>query len=55
VPLDTVIEFKREVYRRALTELERFLHAKPPTRRERLGGLGRVSMPPSYADPSAQG
>jgi hypothetical protein len=24
VPLDSVIEFKREVYRRALTELERF-------------------------------
>ena len=27
VPLDTVIEFKREVYRQALTELQRFLNA----------------------------
>ena len=27
VPLDTVIEFKREVYRQALTELPRFLNA----------------------------
>jgi putative (di)nucleoside polyphosphate hydrolase len=36
VPLDSVIELKREVYRRALTELERFMHAHPQTRRERL-------------------
>jgi putative (di)nucleoside polyphosphate hydrolase len=27
VPLDTVIEFKRDVYRQALTELHRFLNA----------------------------
>ncbi|MEJ2174332.1 MAG: RNA pyrophosphohydrolase [bacterium] len=27
VPLDTVIEFKREVYRQALNELRRFLNA----------------------------
>ena len=33
IPLDTVIEFKRESYRRALLELERFLHSKPQTRR----------------------
>ena len=38
IPLDTVIEFKREVYRRALLELERFLHVRPQTRRERLYG-----------------
>jgi hypothetical protein len=27
VPLEAVIEFKREVYRQALTELHRYLHA----------------------------
>jgi putative (di)nucleoside polyphosphate hydrolase len=27
VPLDAVIEFKREVYRQALVELHRYLHA----------------------------
>ena len=27
VPLETVIDFKRDVYRQALTELHRFLHA----------------------------
>jgi putative (di)nucleoside polyphosphate hydrolase len=53
VPLDTVIDFKRDVYRRALTELERFLYARPQTRRERLYGLARVAMPPSYVDPTA--
>ncbi|UDG82811.1 RNA pyrophosphohydrolase [Candidatus Vallotia lariciata] len=31
VPLDTVIEFKRDVYQMALTELSRFLHKKPVT------------------------
>ena len=51
VPLDSVIEFKREVYRRALTELERFMHAHPQTRRERLYGFPHPMMPPSYADP----
>ena len=51
VPLDSVIEFKREVYRRALTELERFMHAHPQTRRERLYGFAHPAMPPSYADP----
>jgi putative (di)nucleoside polyphosphate hydrolase len=54
VPLDTVIEFKREVYRRALTELEHHLHARAQTRRERLYGLGHTAMPPSYADPASQ-
>jgi hypothetical protein len=51
VPLDSVIEFKREVYRRALTELERFMHAHPQTRRERLYGFPHPMMPASYADP----
>jgi len=54
VPLDTVIEFKREVYRRALTELERFMDARPQTRRERLYGFPHPVMPPSYADPAAE-
>jgi putative (di)nucleoside polyphosphate hydrolase len=53
VPLDAVIDFKREVYRRALTELERHLHARPQTRRDRLYGWVHPAMPPSYADPSA--
>ena len=52
VPLDSVIEFKREVYRRALTELERFMHAHPQTRRERLYGFPHPVMPPSYGEPS---
>jgi hypothetical protein len=47
-----VIEFKREVYRRALTELERYLHLRPQTRRERLYGLAHPAMPDSYADPT---
>ena len=36
VPLDTVIAFKREVYRQALTELHRFLHADKRHRPRRL-------------------
>ena len=55
VPLESVIEFKREVYRRALTELERFMHAHPQTRRERLYGFPHPMMPPSYADPPPTG
>ena len=54
VPLDAVIDFKSEVYRRALTELERFMQARPQTRRERLYGFPHPVMPPSYADPTAQ-
>ena len=54
VPLDTVIEFKREAYRRALVELERFMDARPKTRRERLYGFPHPVMPPSYADPGPQ-
>ena len=39
VPVDTVIEFKREVYRQALTELHRFLNAdRPAARRIGVGG-----------------
>ena len=52
IPLETVIEFKRESYRRALLELERFLHAKPQTRRQRLYDVPQPEMPDSYADPS---
>ena len=47
VPLENVIDFKREVYRRALIELERFLHARPQTRRERLYGFPHPMMPAS--------
>ena len=55
MPLEAVIEFKREVYRRALLELERFLHVRPHTRRERLyGGLALPVMPDSYAGPLAR-
>ncbi len=52
IPLENVIEFKRDVYRRALVELERFLHARPQTRRERLFGVQPTAeMPPGYAEP----
>jgi len=51
VPLEGVIEFKREVYRRALTELERFLHHRPQTRRERLYRLAPKPAPPAYLQP----
>jgi putative (di)nucleoside polyphosphate hydrolase len=37
VPLDCVIEFKRDVYQLALTELSRFLR-RPAPRTERPGG-----------------
>jgi len=50
-----VIEFKREVYRRALNELERYLHGKPQTRRERLFGFPHPLRPDGYADPSTRG
>jgi putative (di)nucleoside polyphosphate hydrolase len=54
VPLESVIDFKREVYRRALLELERFLHVRAQTRLERLYGVVHPAMPPSYADPLAR-
>ena len=40
VPLETVIEFKREVYRQALIELHRYLHAD---RRARVRGAHAVA------------
>jgi putative (di)nucleoside polyphosphate hydrolase len=47
VDLDGVIEFKRDVYRRALNELERFLHhGKAASRRDRMYG-GPVYSPPT--------
>ena len=52
IPLEGVIEFKRESYRRALLELERFLHAMPQTRRQRLYGTAHPAMPDSYIDPA---
>jgi hypothetical protein len=39
------------VYRRALTELERYLHGRPQTRRQRLYGVAHPVMPPSYTEP----
>jgi putative (di)nucleoside polyphosphate hydrolase len=54
VPLEAVIDFKREVYRRALLELERFLHGRPQTRLERLYGVAQPVRPPSYAEPYAR-
>ena len=39
--------------RRALNELERFLHARPQTRRERLFGVARAERPHAYAPPAA--
>ena len=41
VPLDVVIEFKRDVYRQALTELQRYLHAD---RRARARGLEAAQL-----------
>jgi len=54
VPLDSVIDFKREVYRLALLELERFLHLRLPARRGRLYGGPREVAPASYAAPVAR-
>ena len=51
IPLETVIDFKRDDYRRALLELERYMHVKPHTRRERLFGFAHPMTPPSYSDP----
>lgn len=39
VPLEAVIEFKREVYRQALTELHRFLALDQRHRRRRAGAM----------------
>ncbi len=51
---DSVIEFKREVYRRALTELERFIEARPHPRRGRLYGHPHPMRPASYAEPAVE-
>jgi putative (di)nucleoside polyphosphate hydrolase len=51
VPLEAVIDFKRDVYRMALTELERFLHQRPQSRRQRLYGLARPVALSPYAGP----
>lgn len=40
IPLETVIEFKREVYRQALTELHRHLNADRRPRALRAGSAG---------------
>ena len=49
------LHVKREVYRRALLELERYIHMKPQTRRERLYGFAHPVMPSSYSDPTPDG
>jgi putative (di)nucleoside polyphosphate hydrolase len=54
IPLESVIDFKRDVYRRALTELERFLHQRPQTRRERLYGWAHAVVPSPYSNPSGE-
>jgi putative (di)nucleoside polyphosphate hydrolase len=48
VPLDVVIEFKRDVYRRALVELERYLGHRAGSRRDRLFGANLSRIPPAY-------
>jgi len=40
IPLETVIEFKRDVYRQALTELHRYLNADRRPRALRAGSAG---------------
>ena len=55
IPLESVIDFKREVYRRALTELERFLHHRPQNRRQRLYGWAHAVMPSPYGQTSGKG
>jgi len=44
----------KAAYEKALTlmELERYRHAHPQTRRERLYGWAQHEMPDSYADPA---
>ena len=54
VPLDSVIDFKREVYRRGLMELERYLYLKLHTRRDCLYGGSHPAMPSSYEEPVTQ-
>ena len=44
IPLDTVIEFKRDVYKRALNELSRFLFTKEDPRRNPQGHEWRIDI-----------
>jgi putative (di)nucleoside polyphosphate hydrolase len=61
VDLEGVIDFKREVYKTALVELERYLHhGRPQTRRDRLYGH-TMRLPPErylprdHSSPEEQG
>lgn len=49
IPLDVVIDFKRDVYQLALTELSRFLPRNGPAHRATKAG----SPPPEWSNPSA--
>jgi putative (di)nucleoside polyphosphate hydrolase len=51
VDLDGVIEFKRDVYKTALVELERYLHhGRPQSRRDRLYGHTIRGLPDHYQE-----
>lgn len=50
VPLETVIDFKRDVYRRALNELERFLRVRPQVRDDRLFDCAHAERPEDYSE-----
>jgi len=50
VPLDVVIEFKREVYQRALQELSRFL-SRPPHFTQKRNGQRLPVSPAAASDP----
>jgi putative (di)nucleoside polyphosphate hydrolase len=53
VDLDGVIEFKRDVYKTALVELERYLHhGRPQSRRDRLYGHAIRGLPDHYQEQS---
>ena len=55
VDLDGVIEFKRDVYKRALNELEHHLHhGKAMSRRERMFGSAMHMSPEGYDAGQAQ-
>ncbi|PLZ01618.1 RNA pyrophosphohydrolase [Burkholderia sp. WAC0059] len=56
VPLDAVIEFKRDVYQLALTELSRFLRRPAPRgERDETQGAPRETRPPGIAMPTPGG
>jgi putative (di)nucleoside polyphosphate hydrolase len=55
VDLDGVIDFKREVYKTALVELERYLyHGRQQSRRDRLYGHAMRAPPERYAQEMMQ-